>query len=80
MSAQTMARQDLHEIIDTLSDNAFEKLASYAVSLKCEDMPVLIGPMNAETREALEELRAGKGKRFDSVDELMADLNEENDD
>ena len=30
---------------------------------------------NATTREAIAELEAGKGKRFDTVDELMADLN-----
>ena len=30
---------------------------------------------NAETRAAIVELESGKGKRFDSVDALMADLN-----
>jgi DNA-damage-inducible protein J len=30
---------------------------------------------NAATREAIAELEAGKGKRFDNVKALMADLN-----
>jgi DNA-damage-inducible protein J len=34
----------------------------------------LFGP-NAETREAMQELKDGKGKSFSSVAELMADLN-----
>lgn len=34
----------------------------------------LFGP-NAETREAIQELKEGKGKSFTSVAELMADLN-----
>jgi hypothetical protein len=33
----------------------------------------------AETRSAIAELRAGKGKRFSSIDDLMADLHDEND-
>lgn len=33
---------------------------------------------NAETRAAIAELEAGKGKRFDSVNALMADLNADN--
>jgi DNA-damage-inducible protein J len=34
----------------------------------------LRGP-DAETREAIKELRAGRAKKFDSVEALMADLN-----
>ena len=33
--------------------------------------------LNAETRRAMAELEAGGGKRFDSVEALMADLNAE---
>jgi len=32
---------------------------------------------NAETREAIAELRAGKGKKFSSVEALMADLHDD---
>jgi len=37
-------------------------------------LPFEITP-NANTRKAITELEAGKGKRFHSVDALMADLN-----
>jgi DNA-damage-inducible protein J len=33
---------------------------------------------NAETIEAMKEARAGKLKSFNSIDDLMADLNESN--
>ena len=38
-------------------------------------MPFDVKVPNATTREAIAELEAGKGKRFDSVEDLMADLN-----
>lgn len=37
-------------------------------------LPFDIKVPNATTREAMAELEAGKGKRFTSVDDLMADL------
>lgn len=37
-------------------------------------MPFEVKVPNAATRKAIAELEAGKGKRFDSVDALMADL------
>ena len=38
-------------------------------------LPFEIPAPNANTRKAITELEAGKGKRFHSVDALMADLN-----
>jgi DNA-damage-inducible protein J len=38
-------------------------------------LPFEIKAPNAATRRAIAELEAGKGKKFASVDELMADLN-----
>ncbi len=38
-------------------------------------LPFEVKVPNATTKEAIAELKAGKGKRFDSVDALMADLN-----
>ena len=38
-------------------------------------LPFEVKMPNAATREAIAELEAGKGMRFDSVEELMADLN-----
>jgi DNA-damage-inducible protein J len=37
-------------------------------------LPFEVKAPNAATREAIAELEAGKGKKFASVDELMADL------
>lgn len=38
-------------------------------------LPFDVKAPNANTRKAIVELEAGKGKRFASVDDLMADLN-----
>ena len=40
-------------------------------------MPFEVQVPNATTRRAIAELEAGKGKRFASVDALVADLHEE---
>ena len=40
-------------------------------------MPFEVKVPNATTRRAIAELEAGKGKRFASVDALVADLHEE---
>ena len=37
-------------------------------------LPFEVKEPNATTRKAIEELEAGKGKKFASVDDLMADL------
>ncbi len=39
-------------------------------------LPFEVKVPNATTRKAMVELESGKGKRFASVDDLMADLNE----
>ncbi|MEI6702162.1 MAG: type II toxin-antitoxin system RelB/DinJ family antitoxin [Deltaproteobacteria bacterium] len=41
-------------------------------------LPFEVKAPNATTRNAIEELEAGKGARFASIDSLMADLNAEN--
>ena len=38
-------------------------------------LPFEVKVPNATTREAIAELEAGKGKRFASIDTLLADLN-----
>jgi DNA-damage-inducible protein J len=40
-------------------------------------LPFEVKAPNAATRKAIAELEAGKGKRFTSTAELMADLNED---
>jgi DNA-damage-inducible protein J len=41
-------------------------------------LPFMVKVPNATTRKAIAELEAGKGKRFNTVDGLMADLNADN--
>ena len=74
MTTQTMERRELYEIIDTLPDADFEKLATFVEFLKYAEARKI---PNAETIAAIEELRAGKGKKFSSLDELMADLHDQ---
>jgi antitoxin component of RelBE/YafQ-DinJ toxin-antitoxin module len=69
MTTQTVERQDLHEAIDALPDEAIAEAARYIESL--QEVP------NAETIAAIEELRAGKGERV-TIEEIMAELNAEN--
>jgi hypothetical protein len=71
----TTERQDLYQIIDTLSDDSKEKLAHYVEFLRYqEDIP------NAETIAAIEECRARKGKKASNVKELLERLNNDEDD
>lgn len=77
--------------IDTnTKERAAEALASMGLSISdairmlmfrvADDqrMPFEVKVPNATTRKAMAELDAGKGKRFASVDDLMADLNADN--
>ena len=73
MLTQTVERQELLQVIGTLPDDRVGVILDFAKNLRSE-IP------NAETREAMAELRAGKGKKFSSVEALMADLHEECDD
>ena len=40
-------------------------------------LPFEVKVPNSRTRKAIAELEKGKGKRFDSIDSLMEDLNED---
>jgi cytochrome c553 len=71
-----MERQELHQAIDDLPDDDIDKLAPYIALLRRERD----WKPNNETIAAIEELRAGKGKKFTSIEELMDDLDNENDD
>jgi len=76
--------------IDTVTkDRAMEALESMGLSvsdairllmLRIADerrLPFEVKAPNATTRKAIAELEAGKGKKFPSVEALMADLNED---
>ena len=42
-------------------------------------LPFAVKAPNKRTEKAIHELESGKGKRFDTVDALMADLDDEDD-
>ncbi|MDR3280896.1 MAG: hypothetical protein LBT23_10320 [Synergistaceae bacterium] len=77
--------QSLFRGISELSDEGLRKLAEYVRRLNEEQEIAALEAKygttpNVETIAAIEELRAGKGKRFNNIDELMANLLDENDD
>lgn len=59
----------------TLSD-AFRMMIMRTVAEKALPFDPLVP--NAETIEAMKEARAGQRQRFDTVEDLLQDLNEEN--
>ena len=73
MLTQAVERQELLQVISALPDDRVGIILDFAKNLHSE-IP------NAETREAIAALRAGKGKKFTSIEALMADLHEECDD
>ncbi len=75
MQAQTIERQEVLHLIEGLPDSAMGSLGEFVTFLRYrEHVP------NADTIAAIEELRAGKGKKFSSIGALMQDLHDENDD
>ncbi|MDR3231077.1 MAG: hypothetical protein LBT65_06540 [Synergistaceae bacterium] len=66
MISQNQERQELHRLIDTLSDADVEKLIPWIIFLQ--------GKPNDGTIEAIEELRSGGGRKFHKIEDLMADL------
>ncbi|MDR0648336.1 MAG: hypothetical protein LBF92_03270 [Synergistaceae bacterium] len=84
-STVTTERQDIHKIIDTLSDDAIKKLIGQAKLLRDEQEVAALKAKygttpNAETVAAMMEAESGGGEEFSSIEELMADLHDENDD
>ena len=77
--------QTLLHNISTLPEDSTRKLAEQAQWLAEEaEIAALKAKYgttpNAETIAAIEEIRAGKGKRFNSIAELMDDLNNDDED
>ena len=77
MQTQTAERQELHQVIDALPDDGVVAVLDLIKSFRLGYLPHI---PNAETQEAIAELRAGKGKKFSSMGALMADLHDECDD
>jgi hypothetical protein len=88
-------RGNLLPIIDTLSAASLRKLSDYAEDLREEDEEAEFEAVkaeiaaleakygttpNEETLAAIAELRNGEWKEFSSIEELMADLNDDSDD
>jgi hypothetical protein len=76
MRTQITERNNLHRAIDALSDAAISQLTPYVEFLESRDDSIS-GAMPDETREALEELRAGRGNKASGINELMAALHED---
>jgi len=77
--------QSLLRDISTLPDASLRKLAEQAKWLAEEAEIAALKKKygttpNAETIAAIEECRAGKGKRFNSIAELMEDLHNDDED
>ncbi len=81
-------KTELIQIIDLLSDKATLQVKGYAERLREEEQEEIDAEIaeleakygttpNAETREALAELRAGKGEEV-TIDQIIAELNAEN--
>ena len=68
MLTQIAERQELLQVISTMPDDRVVVMLDFAKNLRSE-IP------NAETREAMAELRAGKGETV-TMDELKAMLDE----
>ena len=65
-----------HEALSAMGlsiSDAVHLLMLFVADERC--LPFDIKTPNEETREAMAELEAGKGKSFDSIEALMADLN-----
>ena len=70
MRAQTVERQELQRVIDALPEDGIVLTLDFVRNLRRE-IP------NAETREAMTELRAGKGEKV-TIEQIMVELNEGN--
>jgi hypothetical protein len=70
MQTQTAERQELYRVIDNLPEDRVILTLDFVRGL-CDEQP------NAETREAIAELRAGKGEKV-TIDQIMAELNARN--
>jgi hypothetical protein len=77
MTTQTAERKELHQVIDALPDHSVMAMLEFVKSLRPNVEAALTGI--EATRAAIAEIRAGRGKRFDSIDALMADLHNDED-
>jgi len=86
-NANTYVRARIDTITKERAKDALEAMglsvsdAIRLLMLKIADeqrLPFDVKVPNAKTRKAISELEAGKGKQFATVEDLMADLHEDN--
>lgn len=72
-------KQQASETLDAMGLTVSDAIRLLMLRIVDEQrLPFEIKVPNKETRAAIAELEAGKGKSFDSIDALMADLNADN--
>ena len=79
MQTQTVERQKLHQMIDTLPDGSITAILDFIKRLRHFEAPEWIDPIevgawNAETLEAIREVEEGRAERFESKEALYKDL------
>ena len=74
MTTLTVARQELLDVVGSIPENRVIVALDFIKNLRDETT------VNAESQAAITELREGKGKRFSTIEALMADLNDGKDD
>lgn len=72
-------KQDAEKVFSTLGLSATEAITLfYRQVALCQGLPFAVRIPNAETREAIRQVRAGEGlTSYGSVEELMADLDDD---
>jgi hypothetical protein len=81
----TKERRELHQAVDALPNESIPKLADYvkwlAEEAEIAALEAKYGTTpNAETIAAMMEAESGGGEQFSSIEDLMAELHDENDD
>ena len=69
-------KQNATQALDAMGLSVSDAVRVFLTRVAAEQaFPFELRVPNAETVQAMEEARAGNLKRFDSIDELMSDLN-----
>jgi DNA-damage-inducible protein J len=73
-------KQEATEVLDKMGLSVSDVIRMMLVRIAAERaLPFDVKVPNQVTQAAMDEARAGKGKRFERVDDLMAYLNNDND-
>jgi DNA-damage-inducible protein J len=70
-------KRETEMILESLGISTTEAIRMFLTQVPLhKGLPFEVRIPNAETHAAIDELESGKGKRFDSVEALFADLDE----